>query len=138
MNYVNCLLEDNSILSSMLNDDSEKNNQFLPFTESALGYENFQANKKVKMGENTDVKRQAFMSKPDLSLVRILYLNHLFQFSLNYEQNIPKQYRDLKFYFDYDRWVEWVNETGCIPKGKPDPKKKKKKIFHLKLRDFKF
>lgn len=85
------------------------------------------------MGENTDVTRQSFMSKPDLSLV-----STVIQFSLSYEQNIPKQYRDLKFYFDYDRWVEWVNETGCIPKGKPDASKKKKRIFHLKLREFKF
>lgn len=41
MNYVNSLLEDNAILSTLLNDDSERNNQYLPYSESTLGYENF-------------------------------------------------------------------------------------------------
>ena len=45
MNYVNGLLEDNTILNSMLNDDTQNGNVFLPYTESAFGYENFQANK---------------------------------------------------------------------------------------------
>jgi hypothetical protein len=41
MNYVNSLLEDNAILSNMLNDDTERNNQYLPYSESTFGYENF-------------------------------------------------------------------------------------------------
>jgi hypothetical protein len=42
----------------------------LPYTESAFGYENFIAHKKVKIGENTHVKREPFSSKADLSLVK--------------------------------------------------------------------
>ena len=74
MNYVNSLLEDNAVLSHMLNDDTERNNEYLPYSESAFGYENFQANKRVKIGDNTNVKREAFMSKPDLSLVFIILI----------------------------------------------------------------
>ncbi len=57
MNYVNSLLEDNAVLSHMLNDDTERNNEYLPYSESAFGYENIQANKRVKIGDNTNVKR---------------------------------------------------------------------------------
>ena len=56
----------------MLNNDAEKGENFMPFSESTYGYENFQANKKVKMGEDTNVKKEAFVSKPDLSLVNLL------------------------------------------------------------------
>jgi hypothetical protein len=41
MDYVNGLLEDNQVLNQMLNDDTERGNVYLPFTESAFGYENF-------------------------------------------------------------------------------------------------
>jgi hypothetical protein len=34
--------------------------------------------------------------------------------------------------------VQYVNETGQIPKGKPDAKRKKTKKFNLKLKENKF
>ena len=64
----------------MLNDDTQNGNIFLPYTESTFGYENFQANKQVKIGDNTNVKREAFVSKPDLSLVFMTFIILIFSF----------------------------------------------------------
>ena len=80
MNYVNSLLEDNQILNQMLNDDTQNGKVFLPYTESEFGYENFQANKKIKIGDSTNVKREAFVSKPDLSLVLKMFIFLFFSF----------------------------------------------------------
>ena len=41
MSYVNGLLEDNSTLNTMLNNDAENGTNFKPFAESTYGYENF-------------------------------------------------------------------------------------------------
>jgi len=55
-------MNDNEYLKEMLNPDeaAEKGKLYLPYTESAFGYENFVANKKVKIGDNTHVKREPF------------------------------------------------------------------------------
>jgi len=67
-------MNDNEYLKDLLNPDENENKGklYLPYTESAFGYENFIANKKVKIGDNTHVKKDPFQSKPDLSLVIII------------------------------------------------------------------
>lgn len=66
---------DNDYLREMLNpdDNPDKGKLYLPYTESAFGYENFIANKKAKIGENTQVRKDVFQSKTDLSLVGYYY-----------------------------------------------------------------
>ena len=55
-------MNDNEYLRELINpdDNSEKGRLYLPYTESAFGYENFIAQKKVKIGENTHVRRDPF------------------------------------------------------------------------------
>jgi len=55
-------MNDNEYLKDLLNPDEneEKGKLYLPYTESAFGYENFITNKKIKIGENTHVKKDPF------------------------------------------------------------------------------
>jgi hypothetical protein len=77
---------DNDYLREMLNPDenAEKGKLYLPYTESAFGYENFIANKKAKIGENTHVRKDVFQSKADLSLVNIYFYSRNLKINLFY------------------------------------------------------